>query len=79
MWLIDSMVVSFALDLFKRVKKFEVRESEKISFSPECLYAIQTLLNDVYSALRPKPHEYKLRGDLVQIFNILVSDVLGNF
>lgn len=61
------------------MKKFEVQESEKISSSPECLSAIQTLLNDVYSVLRPKPSDYKLRGDLVRIFNILVSDVLGNF
>lgn len=64
--------------LRKRVKKFELQESEKSTITPACISAIQMLLNDAYFALRPKPSDYEHRGDLVRIFNLLATEVLGN-
>lgn len=40
---------------------------------------LEALLLDVYATLRPEPRDYELRKRLVQVFNIMVKDIFGNF
>ncbi|XP_058072152.1 uncharacterized protein LOC131221069 isoform X4 [Magnolia sinica] len=64
--------------LRKKVKILELQESEKIKLSPDFLSKLDSLLHDAYGVLRPRPNDYKLRQDLVQVFNMMVGEIHGN-
>ncbi|RZC65048.1 hypothetical protein C5167_008738 [Papaver somniferum] len=66
-------------DLPQRAKKFELKRSQKIRFSPSSITNVDELLHDVYVARSPRPHEYHHRRDLVRIFNLLAREIDDNF
>ncbi|KAI3851675.1 hypothetical protein MKX03_022320 [Papaver bracteatum] len=64
-------------DLPQRAKKFELKRSQKIRFSPS-ITSVDELLHDVYVARSPRPDEYHNRRDLVRIFNLLAREIYGS-
>ncbi|KAI3948500.1 hypothetical protein MKW98_019250 [Papaver atlanticum] len=65
-------------DLPQRAKKFELKRSQKIRFSPSSITSVDELLHDVYVARSPRPDEYHHRRDLVRIFNLLAREIYGS-
>ncbi|KAG9440689.1 hypothetical protein H6P81_020854 [Aristolochia fimbriata] len=63
--------------LQKRVKELEVKELENFPFNSAYLYVLDAVLRDVHAVIRPRPVDYVVRKDLLQIFDRIAKRIPG--
>ncbi|CAH9123263.1 unnamed protein product [Cuscuta epithymum] len=63
--------------LRKKSERLERKRWQKYVVVSEKVPAIEDLLDNVYTSLRPKPSDYDVRRALVFVFNVLAKDIYG--
>ncbi|XP_073141724.1 protein HESO1-like isoform X1 [Henckelia pumila] len=61
-----------------KAEKFEAKQLEAHKVSKEHMSALESLLQDVYVTRRPKANDYKVRRELIHVFNEIAKEIYGN-
>lgn len=64
--------------LRKKAEKFEVKQLKVHKVTKEHMSALESLLQDVYVIRRPKANDYKVRRELICVFNEIAKEIYGN-
>ncbi|XP_073310331.1 protein HESO1-like isoform X3 [Primulina huaijiensis] len=64
--------------LRKKAEKFEAKQLEVHKVTKERVSALESLLQDVYVIRRPKANDYKVRRELICVFNEIAKEIYGN-
>ncbi|XP_073065445.1 uncharacterized protein [Primulina eburnea] len=64
--------------LRKKAEKFEAKQLEVHKVTKERISALESLLQDVYVIRRPKANDYKVRRELISVFNEIAKEIYGN-
>ncbi|KAI8537343.1 hypothetical protein RHMOL_Rhmol09G0016400 [Rhododendron molle] len=64
--------------VLKKVKKLELKGTQKNKINSERIPALEEILLDVYAVCHPKPIDYFNRKDLVRVFNAMAKEIYGN-
>lgn len=62
-----------------KAEKFERKEMLKFNFNLEGLSGLDSILQGVYVANRPKQSDYEVRKDLIRVFNEIAKEIYGNY
>lgn len=65
--------------VLKKVKKLELKGTQKNEINSERIPALEEILLDVYAVCHPKPIDYFNRKDLVRVFNAMAKEIYGNY
>ncbi|KAG5530552.1 hypothetical protein RHGRI_025488 [Rhododendron griersonianum] len=64
--------------VLKKVKKLELKGTQKNKINSERIPALEEILLDVYAVCHPRPIDYFNRKDLVRVFNAMAKEIYGN-
>ncbi|KAE9450452.1 hypothetical protein C3L33_17646, partial [Rhododendron williamsianum] len=67
-----------SIGVLKKVKKLELKGTQKNEINSERIPALEEILLDVYAVCHPKPIDYFNRKDLVRVFNAMAKEIYGN-
>lgn len=62
-----------------KAEKFERKEMLKFNFNPEGISGLDSILQGVYVASRPKQGDYEVRKELIRVFNEIAKEIYGNY
>lgn len=62
-----------------KAEKFERKEMLKFNFNLEEMSGLDSILQGVYVATRPKHGDYEVRKDLIRVFNEIAKEIYGAY